>query len=139
MSENPTIIKPTRKDDIKNAPTVKTARPLDEFEIMKMAFDKENRDIVMPVISADQYAAFRAYKTQMIQFFTDGNIDKYPEFKFFNEFEEFYKDALTAENGYLLEMIARMLEASKASEKKGIESGPGGGRSGWRGRLLGNH
>lgn len=53
-----------------DAPTVRTVENIDEYKIISKAFDKENRGIIMPVISADQFAAFDALTPNMVTFYS---------------------------------------------------------------------
>ena len=123
-------------EQIKNAPTITEQSNLDEFKIIELVLKKENRPIFMPIISADQYAAFIAYLTQMRKFYDPA--DKLKMFEFFTDFIDKYQDALLAENGYSGELLARLLEAIKAAELKGPVS-ESQERRGWGHRFLGGH
>ena len=131
---------------LKTAPTIKTMENLDEFRVIMQTFNKENIDLIMPVISADQYASFTQFLGAMQDFYVvpdnpDKNIHIAPEvnrmFQFFNGFSKEYKTALTAENGYFVEAVIRALESIKSSEIKGHDNEPS---KGWaRKTFLGNH
>ena len=54
-----------------NAPTVRTVENVDEYKIVSKLFDPENIDLIMPVISADQYAAFDALVPNLMSFYMD--------------------------------------------------------------------
>ena len=130
----------------KAAPTVRTLENLDEFRVIMQTFNKENIDLIMPVISADQYASFTQFLGAMQDFYvvpdnSEKGIKIPPEvnrmFQFFNNFSTGYKTALTAENGYFVEAVIRALESIKSSEIKGHENEPS---KGWaRKTFLGNH
>src|SRR5271169_5278973 len=110
---------------LKSAPTVRTLESLDEFRVIMEFFKKENINLVMPVISADQYASFTQFLGAMQDFYVvpdnqEKGIMIPPEvnrmFQFFNNFSTEYKTALTAENGYFVEAVIRALESVKSSE-----------------------
>ena len=142
-----------------DAPTVRTVENIDEYKIISKAFDRENIDLIMPVISADQYAAFDKLVPNLIKFYTArtekwnsetkkvellnaGEDYKLPPgvldaFDFFEEFRKGYKTALTAENGYFGELISRWLESIKSAEQKGTTGSEP--RRGWSRFFLGSH
>ena len=142
-----------------NAPTVRTVESIDEYRIISKVFDKENRDLIMPVISADQYSAFDALTPKMVSFYTNrtekwdaknhkvvklrsGEKGHLPTgtkeaMEFFDDFRAKYKTALTAENGYFGELLSRLLESVKSAEQKGTSGTEP--KRGWSRFFLGGH
>ena len=64
-----------------NAPTVRTVESIDEYKIIAKAFDAENIDLIMPVISADQYAAFDALVPNLMSFYMSRDQKVNPEYQ----------------------------------------------------------
>lgn len=143
-----------------DAPTVRTVESVDEYRIIAKVFEKENIDLIMPVISADQYAAFDALVPNLINFYTerterwDATLKKAVLLKqgelpdplppgtgealdFFEQFRTKYKTALTAENGYFGELVSRWLESVKSAEQKGASGSEP--KRGWSRFFLGSH
>lgn len=120
-------------------PTIRMVENVDEFKVIMQNFEPANIDLIMPVISADQYAAFRAYCVSMKTFFAfpDMPQDAKDMFDFFGNFATYYKTALTAEGGYFSEIIARELESIKSSELKGVQGSEP--KRGWGRFFQGNH
>jgi len=117
--------------DPRDVPTTQIEDRPDEIKVLMRFFDKENRTIIMPVISGDQYAAFKAYTKSMLKFYDpEGTND---DFAFFREFIPAYEDALTAEGGYFGDLMVKLLAALKTTETKGGE-----GLSGVRRFFFGN-
>ena len=156
----PQVVTPQQWGKKPDAPTVRTMETIDEYRIIAKAFEKENIDLIMPVISADQYAAFDALVPNLTAFYTQrteiwnpitkkvelaktpAELDPLPPgtkeaFDFFEKFRVGYKSALTAENGYFGELISRWLESVKSAEQKG--TGGSEPRRGWSRFFLGSH